>query len=151
MAQYSWPRHFREALGSDSPMSEDLMSKVNITKKRIPVLSDLRTEALKERHWKQVKLPGTMPLVPNDIGMEWQMTLVWNYFCLKPHWVQKDSGIKLHWYKLTLVQNDIGTKWHWYKMTLVQNDIGTKWHWDKMTLVQNDIGTKWRWYKMTLI
>jgi hypothetical protein len=62
--------HFREALGSDSPMSEDLMSKVNITKKRIPVLSDLRTEALKERHWKQVKLPCTMSLVQNDIGME---------------------------------------------------------------------------------
>ena len=44
----------REALGADSPMSEDLLNKVNITKRRIPVLSDLRTEALKERHWKQV-------------------------------------------------------------------------------------------------
>jgi hypothetical protein len=35
-------------------MSEDLMNKVNLTKRRLPVLSDLRTEALKERHWKQV-------------------------------------------------------------------------------------------------
>ena len=41
-------------MGADTPMSEDLMNKVNITKRRIPVLSDLRTEALKERHWKQV-------------------------------------------------------------------------------------------------
>lgn len=46
----------RNALGSDTPLSEDLMNKVNQTKKRIPVLRDLRTEALKERHWKQVRI-----------------------------------------------------------------------------------------------
>jgi hypothetical protein len=45
----------RDALGLDTPMSEDLMNKVNLTKRRLPVLSDLRTEALKERHWKQVE------------------------------------------------------------------------------------------------
>jgi len=50
----------RNALGSDTPLSEDLMNKVNQTKKRIPVLRDLRTEALKERHWKQV---GTIFIV----------------------------------------------------------------------------------------
>ena len=47
-------------MGTDNPMSEDQMNKVNVTKKRIPVLSDLRTQALKERHWKQVQLTSSI-------------------------------------------------------------------------------------------
>ena len=43
----------KEVIGS-SPMSKDLMSKVNATTQRLPVLKDLRTPALKERHWKQI-------------------------------------------------------------------------------------------------
>ena len=35
-------------------MSDDLRDKVEKTKRRIPVLKDLRTEALKERHWKAI-------------------------------------------------------------------------------------------------
>ena len=43
----------KEVIGA-SPMSKDLMSKVNATTQRLPVLKDLRTPALKERHWKQI-------------------------------------------------------------------------------------------------
>ena len=43
----------KESIGS-SPMSQDLMAKVNATTQRLPVLKDLRTPALKERHWKQI-------------------------------------------------------------------------------------------------
>lgn len=43
----------KEVLG-DNPMSDDLRDKVEKTKRRIPVLKDLRTEALKERHWKAI-------------------------------------------------------------------------------------------------
>jgi hypothetical protein len=43
----------KEVVGA-SPMSQDLMNKVNATTQRLPVLKDLRTEALKERHWKQI-------------------------------------------------------------------------------------------------
>ena len=42
-----------EIIGS-SPMSLDLMTKVQATTQKLPVLKDLRTEALKERHWKQI-------------------------------------------------------------------------------------------------
>ena len=43
----------KEVIGA-SPMSQDLMNRVNNTTQRLPVLKDLRTEALKERHWKQI-------------------------------------------------------------------------------------------------
>ena len=43
----------KEALG-DNPMSDSLRDKVERTKQRIPVLKDLRSKALKERHWKSV-------------------------------------------------------------------------------------------------
>ncbi len=43
----------KEIIGS-SPMSLDLMAKVHATTEKLPVLKDLRTEALKERHWKQI-------------------------------------------------------------------------------------------------
>ena len=43
----------KEIIGA-SPMSQDLMNRVNNTTQRLPVLKDLRTEALKERHWKQI-------------------------------------------------------------------------------------------------
>ena len=42
-----------EIIGS-SPMSLDLMTKVQATTQKLPVLKDLRTDALKERHWKQI-------------------------------------------------------------------------------------------------
>ena len=43
----------KEIIGA-SPMSQDLMNRVYNTTQRLPVLKDLRTEALKERHWKQI-------------------------------------------------------------------------------------------------
>ena len=43
----------KEIIGS-SPMSHDLMAKVQATTQKLPVLKDLRTDALKERHWKQI-------------------------------------------------------------------------------------------------
>ena len=43
----------KEVIGA-SPMSQDLMNRVYNTTQRLPVLKDLRTEALKERHWKQI-------------------------------------------------------------------------------------------------
>ena len=54
------------------------MNKVNLTKKRIPVLSDLRTQALKERHWKQVQLTSsiegkTLEAVAFDIFLDYAM------------------------------------------------------------------------------
>ena len=43
----------KEALG-DNPMSDNLRYKVERTKQRIPVLKDLRSQVLKERHWKAI-------------------------------------------------------------------------------------------------
>lgn len=43
----------RETLGPN-PMASDLSERVERTKRKIPVLTDLRAEALRDRHWKAI-------------------------------------------------------------------------------------------------